>query len=76
MDNQNKSPKIIETASATTSPDNKNSGPFAYIITAVALAFLLVLALAGAGCFPRTSTKPVFRDASLLLQVAWSESTM
>ena len=50
MENQNKPPKIIETASATTSHDNQNSGPFAYIITAIALAILLGIALASAGC--------------------------
>lgn len=34
---------IIESASATTSPDNSNSGPFAYVITVVAVGALLLL---------------------------------
>ena len=45
-----KEPTVIETASATTSKDNSNSGPFAYVITAVAVGTLLVLSLASAGC--------------------------
>lgn len=39
--------KVIETASATTSPDNKNSGKFAYIVTIVTIVALLVFALLG-----------------------------
>ena len=64
MDNQNKPPKVIETASATTSDDNKNSGPFAYIITAVALAFLIVIALAGAGCMSFVITAAVSESST------------
>lgn len=41
--NDNKKP--FETASATTDPDNSNSGPFAFIITGVCLAVLLGLGL-------------------------------
>lgn len=36
-------PPIIESASATTSPDNSNSGPFAYVITIVVVGALLLL---------------------------------
>lgn len=43
-------PNVIETASATTSKDNQNSGSFAYVITAVAIGALLVLSLGSAGC--------------------------
>lgn len=50
MNQDDRSPRIIETASATTSPDNSNSGSFAYIITAVVLGLALVVSLAGAGC--------------------------
>lgn len=40
--------KVIETASATTSPDNENSGMFAYVVTAVtAVALLLVSLVSG-----------------------------
>jgi hypothetical protein len=42
-------PRIIETASATTSPDNANSGPFAYIITAIAIGALLLFSAAMGG---------------------------
>ncbi len=49
-DERPKEPTVIETASATTSKDNENSGPFAYVITAVAIGALLVLSLASAGC--------------------------
>lgn len=50
MSNNDESPRIIETASATTSPDNSNSGSFAYVLTAVTLGVVLVLSLIGAGC--------------------------
>lgn len=50
MAENNDKPRIIETASATTSKDNENSGPFAYIITGVSLGILLVLTLLGTGC--------------------------
>lgn len=40
----------IETASATTSPDNANSGNAAYLITVVALAVLLALSVGLSGC--------------------------
>ena len=39
--------KVIETASATTSPDNENSGKFAYVVTAVTALALLLFALMG-----------------------------
>ncbi len=35
---------VIQSASATTSPDNSNSGPMAYVVTAIVLAVLLLLA--------------------------------
>lgn len=47
---EDKDKGIIETASATTSPDNSNSGPFAYIITAVALIVTIAITILGAGC--------------------------
>lgn len=50
MDDENRTPRIIETASATTSKDNENSGPFAYIITVVAIVLLIVFCLVGVGC--------------------------
>ena len=40
----------IETASATTSPDNSNSGYFAYIITGVAIVLLTVVTLGITTC--------------------------
>lgn len=40
---------IIETASATTSPDNANSGSFAYVLFGITFAAMLVLSLIGAG---------------------------
>ena len=39
--------KVIETASATTSPDNENSGKFAYVVTGITIAALLLFALLG-----------------------------
>lgn len=39
-------PRYIETASATTSPDNADSGNMAYLITIVALVVLLALGIA------------------------------
>lgn len=50
MDDENRKPQVIETASATTSKDNENSGPFAYILTAVCLGVLLVVSVLGVGC--------------------------
>ncbi len=41
--------KPFETASATTDPDNSNSGPFAFIITGVCLTVLLGLGLLASG---------------------------
>ena len=49
MSAQDKEPKF-ETASATTDPDNSNSGPFAYIVTAICLGGTLMLGVLGAGC--------------------------
>lgn len=49
MDSKSNKPKF-ETASATTDPENSNSGPFAYVVTAVCLGGALVLGLIGAGC--------------------------
>lgn len=40
----------IETASGTTSDDNGNSGPFAYIVAGVALAVVLLLSLLATAC--------------------------
>lgn len=54
-------PKVIETASATTSPDNSNSGHFAYIVAGVTFAVVLLMGLGCAGC------------ASLFLNVAAQE---
>lgn len=41
---------VIESASATTSPDNANSGPFAYVVTAIAVALALAATSAVTGC--------------------------
>lgn len=43
-------PQIVESASATTSPDNSNSGPFAYILVACVAGVLLLLAASLASC--------------------------
>ena len=48
---KNREEHVIETASATSSPEsNKNSGPFAYIITAVAIVVLLLGTLGMGAC--------------------------
>ncbi len=52
-DNQNKKreDRVVETASATTSSENnKNSGPFAYIITAVVFVVVLLSTFGMASC--------------------------
>ena len=49
MSTQDSRPKPFETASATTDADNANSGPFAYIITGVAVAGLLVFGVICSG---------------------------
>lgn len=38
-------PSIIETASATTDPDNSNSGPSAYVLFGVVAVLMLLLVL-------------------------------
>ncbi len=38
-------PSIIETASATTDPDNSNSGPAAYVLFGVVAVLMLLLVL-------------------------------
>lgn len=43
-------PKVIETASATTSSEDNQSGPFAYVITAVVVVAVVLCALIGGGC--------------------------
>ena len=50
MSAQDKDPKPFETASATTDPDNSNSGPFAYVITGVCIAVLLVFGICCSSC--------------------------
>ena len=50
QDYQELAPQIIETASATTSPDNANSGSRAYIITAVALLVFIILCTSICSC--------------------------
>lgn len=50
MENNPQDPRVVETASATTSPDNSNSGPFAYIITGVVIGLLLLFSFGIAGC--------------------------
>ncbi len=47
---QNQPPRVIETASATTSPDNANSGNSAYLISAVALVVVMFFATSIGGC--------------------------
>ena len=42
--------KHFETASATTDPDNQNSGSFAYVITGICVAALIAVGVLGVGC--------------------------
>ena len=46
----------IESASGTTSPDNGNSGPFAYIVTLVCVVILIILSMAAGGCVRNSVT--------------------
>ena len=50
MSTQDQRPRPYETASATTDPDNANSGPFAYIITGIVVACLLVCGVICSSC--------------------------
>ncbi len=45
---------VIETASATTSPDNTNSGSRAYLIVGIALLVAMALSTAVGGCVAST----------------------
>lgn len=47
---KHKQEHVVETASATTSSDNANSGPFAFIVAGISFALVLVLSLGTAGC--------------------------
>ncbi|MBO7675313.1 MAG: hypothetical protein J6S63_09945 [Atopobiaceae bacterium] len=50
MNEEKKKTRDVESASATTSRDNENSGPFAYVIAGVALGLSLLLSLMVVGC--------------------------
>ena len=41
---------VIESASATTSPDNANSGPFAYVVFGVVIGLLVLLGVGISSC--------------------------
>lgn len=43
-------PPVIESASATTDPANASSGPFAYVVTALAVLLLVLLVSGFTGC--------------------------
>lgn len=64
MGTKNDKDQLFETASATTDPDNANSGSKAYIIVAVCLGVMLLLGLLTAGC------------VSMVIATAVSESSM
>lgn len=51
---QRTTPQVIETASATTSPDNVNSGSRAYLVVAAALLLAMALSTAIGGCMSST----------------------
>lgn len=41
---------VIESASATTSPDNSDSGPLAYVVTGVVVLLLVLMVSGFSGC--------------------------
>ncbi len=43
-------PPVIESASATTSPDNARSGPLAYVVTALIVGLLALFTLSFSSC--------------------------
>ncbi|MBQ9004990.1 MAG: hypothetical protein IJ092_01305 [Atopobiaceae bacterium] len=47
---QETTPRIVESASATTSPDNVNSGSRAYLAVAIALLVAMALSTSIGGC--------------------------
>ena len=47
---QTPEPPVIETASATTSPDNANSGPLAYVVFGIVIALLVLLGAGLSSC--------------------------
>ncbi len=61
MNTDERKERVVETASATTSSDNSNSGPFAYIITAVAVGLLVVGTLAIGACTSAIATTALSR---------------
>lgn len=60
-------PRPIETASATTSPDNANSGPAAYVIAGVTLAFTMLVGFSVSSC-----ASYVVEEALLASEGAWA----
>ena len=52
-------PQPIESASGTTSPDNSNSGYFAYIVTAICVVLIIFLSAAATGCIKNAASLAV-----------------
>lgn len=50
MSDKSDKKEFFETASATTDSDNSKSGPFAYIVTGIAVALILIVAAVSSSC--------------------------
>ena len=70
---QGAAPRPIETASATTSPDNVNSGPRAYYIALAALAALMIFSSMIGGCVATAFKSVYYLVEDDVLATNWDE---
>ena len=70
---QGTAPRPIETASATTSPDNANSGPHAYYIALGALIALILFSSMMGGCVAATFKSVYYLVEDDILATNWDE---
>ena len=70
---QGAAPRPIETASATTSPDNVNSGPRAYYIALAALAALMIFSSMMGGCVATAFKSVYYLVEDDVLATNWDE---
>ncbi len=64
---------VIETASATTSPDNVNSGNRAYIIVAASLVGLMLLSTVMGGCVSMAVKSLYYLVEDDIIATNWDE---
>ena len=66
--------RVIETASATTSPDNVNSGTRPYLIVVIGLIALMLLSTALGGCMSATLKSAYYLIEDDVASIDWEDS--